>query len=124
MDHEEAFAGEAQEEVAIASNIRRRPAVDTGHDVRNDTLDEYHEGETSPLVSPRQQRRSQREGYSRARPSYERAINEPWTGSRGSSDQSWYKKASVRPPRLAESFPPADTLSRYSGFFQHSSPFA
>jgi len=101
MDHEEAFAEEAQEEVAIAENLRRRSVVETTFDDRNDTLDEYHDGETSPLVSPRQNRRSQREPYSRGRPSYERAINEPWTGSHGSGDKPFYKKASVIPPRLS-----------------------
>lgn len=127
MDHEEAFAEDAQEEVAIAENIRRRPVVEvveTSYDNRNDALDDYHDGETSPLVSPRQHRRSQRDTYSRARPSYERAINEPWTGSHGSGDKPWHKKPSVILPVLLRMFPTTDSLSRYSGFFQHSFPSA
>lgn len=95
MDHEQAFAEEAQEEVVIAESNRSRPNIETSYDVRNDALDDYHDDETSPLVSPRQRKRPQRATYERVRTSYERAIHEPWTGSHGSGDQPWYKTPSV-----------------------------
>lgn len=99
MDHEQAFAEEAQEEVLIAENNGRS----RNYDVGDDTQDAYHDNETSPLVSPRQRIRPQRETYERARTSYERAIHEPWTGSHGAGEQPWYKRPSVGHSLASES---------------------
>ncbi|KIW38240.1 uncharacterized protein PV06_09223 [Exophiala oligosperma] len=97
MDPEEVFAEEAQEEAGLSDNSAPGPAVETQFHV-GDGDDESTEGddENSPLVSPRRRRNASRKTpYSRARTSYERAINEPWNGAHGSHALPWYKKPSI-----------------------------
>jgi len=90
MDHEEAFAEEAQEE-ALLSEASNDLDNETQYQMREDDEDE---NESSPLMSPRR-RRAQKTPYSRARASYQRAIDEPWSGAHGSHALPWYKKPSV-----------------------------
>ncbi|EXJ83878.1 hypothetical protein A1O1_07506 [Capronia coronata CBS 617.96] len=92
MDPEEAFAEEAQEEALLAETIPPTPGIEAQVDLRGE--DEDSEDENSPLISPRR-RRPHKTPYSRARSSYERAINEPWHGAQGSTGQPWYKKPSI-----------------------------
>jgi hypothetical protein len=91
LEHEEAFAEEAQEEAILAQTPHAEPIINTRFHVRDQDQDD---NETSPLMSPRQRRKSP-VTYTRARNSYERAINEPWTGAHGSSGLPWYKTPSV-----------------------------
>ena len=117
MDHEDAFAEEAQEEALLSEGSTDRGA-ETQYRTREDEEDE---NESSPLMSPRR-RRTQKTPYSRASASYQRAINEPWSGAHGSHALPWYKKPTVwsfhRTPHLV----PVAYCPRSSGSFLHSSP--
>lgn len=92
MNHEEAFAEEAQEEAMLSEETDMRSGVETPLGAE---LNDERAEEDSPLMNPRR-RRGQRTSYSRARTSYERAIHEPWHGAQGSEALPWYKKPSVR----------------------------
>jgi hypothetical protein len=92
LEHEDAFAEEAQEEAILAEPSHGEATINTQFHVRDGSND--NDDENSPLMSPRQRRKNPTT-YSRARASYERAINEPWIGAHGSSDLPWYKKPSV-----------------------------
>ena len=92
VNHEEAFAEEAQEEALLSENPPFESGIDTQFHVRDD--DEL-EDETSPLVSPLRRRTVQRTPYARARSSYERAISEPWNGAHGAKGLPWWKAPSV-----------------------------
>lgn len=86
MNHEDLFAEEAQEEILHRESQNQQQSKQAGATVQN--VDE-----NSPLVdsaSIRGSRMSHRRGYS-----YQRAINEPWTGAYGAGDRPWYKKPSV-----------------------------
>jgi hypothetical protein len=92
LEPEDAFAEEAQEEARLAEESHGATTINTRFHVRDGQDDD--DNETSPLMSPRQSRKNP-VTYTRARTSYERAINEPWTGAHGASDLPWYKKPSV-----------------------------
>lgn len=91
-NHEDVYDQEAQEEILNDETLQRRhgqkqPRVNT-----EQALSE-NEDENSPLMgSPGSPQRAKmhKRGYS-----YERAINEPWTGAHGLSHLPWYKKPSV-----------------------------
>lgn len=91
-NHEDVYNEEAQEELLHDDTSQQRhsqkhPQVNTEQAV-SDQGDE-----TSPLIdspgSPRREAMHKR-GYS-----YQRAINEPWTGAHGTGHLPWYKKPSV-----------------------------
>lgn len=85
MNHEDAYAEEVQEEVL------ERQASPSSKNARisEDAID--GDSENSPLIgSPHAQRGVHKRGYS-----YQRAINEPWTGAHRGGPQPWYKKPSV-----------------------------
>ena len=92
LEPEDAFAEEAQEEVIVAETPHRDNTINTQIDMPDGEEDD--ENETSPLMSPRQRRKSPAL-YTKSRASYDRAINEPWTGAHGSSGLPWYKTPSV-----------------------------
>jgi len=91
MDHEDAFAEEAQEEALLSEASTTDLGIETQFRMREDDGDD---NESSPLMSPRR-RRTQKTPYTRARASYQRAIDEPWSGAHGSHALPWYKKPSV-----------------------------
>ncbi|KIW51650.1 hypothetical protein PV05_10350 [Exophiala xenobiotica] len=97
MDPEEAFAEEAQEEARLSDNSTLDAGIETHFHVRDDDDDDEtaFDNESSPLMSPRRRRTTRKIPYSRATSSYERAINEPWTGAQGSHSQPWYKTPSI-----------------------------
>ncbi|KIW27392.1 uncharacterized protein PV07_07133 [Cladophialophora immunda] len=92
LDHEDAFAEEAQEEVRLAEESNPDSTTNATFHISDGQDDE--EDEMSPLMSPHQ-RRKKPIAHTRARPSLERAINEPWNGAHGSSDLPWYKTPSI-----------------------------
>ncbi|KIW71053.1 hypothetical protein PV04_03268 [Phialophora macrospora] len=92
LEPEDAFAEEAQEEARLAEASHGATTINTRFHVRDGQDDD--DNETSPLMSPRQRRKNP-VTYTRARTSYERAINEPWTGAHGAGDLPWYKKPSI-----------------------------
>lgn len=97
LNHEAAFAEEAQEET-IVSESRQATQTSRGRKdkVRAETTEaDNSNSETSPLLSSGDSVR-QRQSYLRAGPSYQRAIDEPWTGAHRKGDLPWYKKPSVR----------------------------
>lgn len=112
LEPEEVFAEEAQEEARLLEESHRHHAINTQFHVRDEQDED--DNETSPLMSPRQRRKSPAT-YARDRSSYERAINEPWTGAYGSSDLPWYKKPSVW--RLTISISSNADVSRYYGCY-------
>lgn len=91
LEHEDVFAEEAQEEARLSETLHIDSSDDTEFHIRDV---EGAENETSPLMSPRLDR-PKPTAYTRARSSYERAINEPWMGAHGSSALPWYKSPSV-----------------------------
>ncbi|KAJ9611530.1 hypothetical protein H2200_004714 [Cladophialophora chaetospira] len=91
LEHEDVFAEEAQEEARFQDEPRT-PTINTHFHVR-DEEDDY-DNETSPLMSPRNRRKNS-PATTRARASYDRAINEPWTGAQGSSGLGWRKTPSI-----------------------------
>lgn len=93
LEHEDAFAEEAQEEALLAEgeHSHAQPTINASFHIQDDQDDE---NETSPLMSPHQ-RRNKPVAYARARASYERAVNEPWTAAQGSSGLPWNKRPSV-----------------------------
>ena len=87
MNHEDAWAEEAAEEVigepsSSKNNARARVSEDLSD----------HENEQSPLIGDAHalRRHTHKRGIS-----YQRAINEPWTGAHGTGPLPWYKKPSV-----------------------------
>src|ERR1700761_1478139 len=92
LEHEEAFAEEAQEEARLAGDSHGEATINARFHVRDGQDDS--DNETSPLMSPRQLRKNP-VTHTRDRASYERAINEPWTGAHGSGGLPWYKTPSV-----------------------------
>lgn len=98
MNHEEAFAEEAREEVRDQeSRQRRRPQKGHVHIATAEDASES-ENESSPLIGSAQSMRGERRQHKRGH-SYQKAINEPWTGAHGQGDRPWYKKPSVRDKR-------------------------
>lgn len=92
MDPEDAFAEEAQEEALLSENSTADLGNETQYELGEDDEDD---NENSPLMIPRR-RRTPKTPYTRARASYQRAIDEPWSGAHGSHALPWYKKPSVR----------------------------
>lgn len=100
MNEEDVFAEEAQEELAFHKSPRNRKTprsksqVSTTEDALSD--EEFNEGQ--PLMgapgSPQDQRRPQHQRGS----SYQRALDEPWTGAHGVGVLPWYKRPSVSAP--------------------------
>lgn len=97
MNQEDVFAEEAQEEVAFqgsqsnGNTSKSKPRVSTTEAGLSDDED----NEVRPLMgvpgSPQDQRRPQhRRGHS-----YQRALDEPWTGAHRAGVLPWYKKPSV-----------------------------
>lgn len=95
MNHENAFAEEAREEVRDQqSQQRRRPRKNHIHiTTAEDTSD--NENESSPLIGSAESIRGQRSQHKRGY-SYQKAVDEPWTGAHGQGDRPWHKKPSVR----------------------------
>ncbi|KAL2419810.1 hypothetical protein ABEF95_005072 [Exophiala dermatitidis] len=95
MEPEDAFAEEAQVEALLSHCIPQTPIAQTGSGEWEDAGQQ--ENESSPLIRARRQQQQTHKSpsYTRARSSYERAINEPWSGAQGSADLPWYKKPSI-----------------------------
>jgi hypothetical protein len=97
--HENIFAEEAQEEAVISSSYTEQTSTGSGQSKNKIQLG-IEEGEVddasedSPLITSDDGVR-RRQQYVRAGKSYERAINEPWTGAHGAGDLSWRKRPSV-----------------------------
>lgn len=95
MNPEDVYAEEAQEQI-LDDETRHAHERDTSKSSNQITVSEGEaEDEDRPLLSgsealgrPGSGRRGR--GYS-----YERALNEPWTGSYHAGDRPWYKKPSV-----------------------------
>jgi len=98
MENEDAFAAEARDDVTENGPGRRRLDL-TGSRNRRSTpergsLDDGESLEESPLL-PSKSLGLGESGPDRYSEGYERAINEPWRGARGSEGLPWYKKPSV-----------------------------
>jgi len=109
MDHEVAFAEEAREEIQDQeSQQRRRPQK--GH-VRITTAEDAsdHENEGSPLIGSPES--SGHRGQHKRGHSYQKAINEPWTGAHRQGDRPWHKKPSVRYERRVQT---PETVSNWA----------
>lgn len=88
MNPEDVYAEEAQEDI-IEGELRPANERDASKSINQITVLEGDAGdEDRPLLSRPQTQRHR--GYS-----YERAINEPWTGSYRDGNRSWYKSPSV-----------------------------
>lgn len=91
---EAAYAEEAQEEILELEHEGRRRRDERKKNTRSTALDDgdnwNDESETSPLISRSTRPRTQARGVS-----YQKAIDEPWTGAHGKGDLPWYKKPSV-----------------------------
>jgi len=95
MNHEDAFAEEAREEARNQqSQQRRRPQKEHVNITTAEDVPET-DNESSPLIGSAETIRGERAQHKRGY-SYQKAINEPWTGAHGHSDLPWYKKPSVR----------------------------
>lgn len=86
MNHEDAFNEEAHEEaIEPRSAPKSQARARTSEDVSDSDT------ESSPLIgSAHAQRQTHKRGYS-----YQKAINEPWTGAHGAGPLPWYKTPSV-----------------------------
>ena len=89
MDQEDAFAQEARDRPLLATEDQ-----DSKPDIHFQAGEDVDENESSPLIRDRS-RRPDRTIYSRAGESYQKAINEPWTGAYGAGPLPWYKRPSV-----------------------------
>ena len=89
MDQEDAFAQEARDRPLLETDDH-----DTKPDIHFRASEEVDENESSPLIGSRSGR-PERTVYSRAGESYQKAINEPWTGAYGAGPLPWYKRPSV-----------------------------
>jgi len=101
MNHEDAFAEEAREEAREQeSQQRRRPQKGNMHVTMTAAASDT-ENEDSPLIGSAASTRGlggqHRRGYS-----YQKAINEPWTGAHRQGDRPWHKKPSVRHERTIQ----------------------
>jgi len=95
MDNEEPFAEEAHEQADVSR--RRTAGTNTAPKRLVDTYESENDGsdnEQSPLMGPDHEH-PRRQSYARAGKSYQRAINEPWTGAHGAGGLPFYKKPSV-----------------------------
>lgn len=94
MENEDAFAAEAQDQARVERSSSVEPGNGKGLRARTREAD-VSDDEEVPLMSRRRTSRGERLG-AHARKSYERAINQPWTGAQGSAGLPWYKQPSVR----------------------------
>lgn len=94
MNQEDAFIEEAQEEVIHQEEQQQNSPKKSN--VRFSSSEEISDGdnESSPLIGDVRSRRPLTFSHHRGQ-SYERAINEPWTGAYHSGSLPWYKKPSV-----------------------------
>ena len=92
MNTEDAFQEESQQEILDReSRVSQRRSTK----YRARVSEEEAQDESRPLIQDADHSRgpggiSHKRGYS-----YQRAINEPWTGAYGQGDRPWYKKPSV-----------------------------
>lgn len=88
MNPEDVYAEDAQE-IVIERESRPSSKDDASKSVNQVTVVEGDDpDEDRPLLSRPQTQRGR--GYS-----YERAINEPWTGNYRDGNRPWYKRPSV-----------------------------
>jgi hypothetical protein len=116
MENEDAFATEAQNE-ARASRRRgqRRSDLEISTTrTSSPTLDNHSEDEGSPLL-PGKSATARTISAEEDQESYQRAINEPWLGARGSEELPRYRKPSVSAEPLKR--PLASTLIKNCRFY-------
>lgn len=93
MNQEDAFIEEAQEEVIIHEESQNKTQkVNVRFSSLEHSSDE--ENENHPLIGSARPSQGRPPRHNRGY-SYERAINEPWTGAYRSGVQPWYKQPSV-----------------------------
>lgn len=92
MNHEEAYAEEAQEAVLEREYRENRATQKDPSHIR--ISEDASENESRPLMRDFEPIGGPRLGHRRHH-SYERAINEPWTGAHGAGNRPWYKRPSV-----------------------------
>ena len=92
MDQEEAFAQEARDRPLLDDAVDPDAKADL-HFQASEDVDS--DNESSPLIGTRL-RRPNRIADTRAGESYQRAINEPWTGQQHGPRKPWYQRPSVR----------------------------
>lgn len=93
MENEDAFAAEAQDQARTERSSSVEPGNAKG--LRSRTREaEGSDDEQVPLINRQRLGRDERPGTD-SRKSYERAINQPWTGAQGSAGLPWYKQPSV-----------------------------
>lgn len=93
MENEDAFAAEAQDQARVERSSSVEPR--NGKELRARTREaDISDDEEVPLMSRLRTSGGERPG-AHARKSYERAINQPWTGAQGSAGLPWYKQPSV-----------------------------
>lgn len=97
MNPEEIFAEEAQEEAATQESQESRKTSKSKFQIRTaeEGLSDDEDNEGRPLMgipgSPQDRRRPQ---HARSH-SYQRALDEPWTGAHGAGPLPWYRQPSV-----------------------------
>lgn len=97
MNQEDVFAEEAQEEAATSEQERIQSPSRGKFQVR--TSEEYlsdNDNENSPLLSVPASPSNRRVPLHKRGHSYQRALDEPWTGAHGVGPLPWYKRPSVR----------------------------
>lgn len=93
MNQEDALAEEAQEEVITSEQSQNKSQkVNVRFSSVEHNSDE--ENESHPLIGSARPSRGRPPQHNRGY-SYERAINEPWTGAYRSGEVPWYKRPSV-----------------------------
>jgi len=94
MENEDPFDIEARDQARTERSSSVEPR--DGKGLRSRITDaESSDDEQVPLMHRRHGSFNERPGAA-ARKSYERAINQPWTGAQGSAGLPWYKRPSVR----------------------------
>jgi hypothetical protein len=96
MENEDAFATEAQDEARVSRRRSQRRSdleISTAR-ISSPTRDNHSEDEGSPLL-PSKSATARTTGAEEDQESYQRAINEPWLGTRGSEELPWHRKPSV-----------------------------
>lgn len=116
MENEDAFAAEAQDLARVERSSSVEPGNGKGLRARAREAD-ISDDEEVPLMSRERSSRDNRP-VAASRKSYERAINQPWTGAQGSAGLPWYKQPSVCTSNMLKVAPNG---YRYSGFCRPSS---
>ena len=96
MNHEDSYAEEIREEVIEEESQDGGRSKKGNLRIRMSEEVVENNDESSPLIS---EQRSSRRALHKRGYSYQRAINEPWTGAHGSGHLPWYKKPSVSAAR-------------------------